>query len=76
MASGAPIVVRDAEMLFTLADSDLKERILFLDYALIDNAVNGDGLSNGSQLNLLIDQGLAGVVLVTQYSNRAGESRG
>ena len=37
---------------------------------------NSDPYSNTSQLVDLIDRGLAGVVLVTQYSNKVGESHG
>jgi hypothetical protein len=75
-ADGSPVVVREDESLYTLTANELEGRILFLDYSLIDTYVNSEALSNGSQLMKLVDQGLAGVVLVTQYSNRPGESRG
>jgi hypothetical protein len=75
-ADGSPMVVREDERLYTLTPDELKGRILFLDYSLIDTVLNSQAFTNGSQLVKLVDQGLAGVVLVTQYSNRAGESRG
>lgn len=75
-ASGSPLVVRDAEALYTLKADELKGRILFLDFSLMDSYVNGETLANVSQLVTLIDRGLAGVVIVTQYSNEVGESHG
>jgi hypothetical protein len=75
-ATGVPLVMRDAETLYTLTDAELKDRILFLDFFLIDTFVNGDGRTNGQQVLALMDRGLAGVVLVTQYSDKPGESRG
>lgn len=75
-AVGLPLLVRDAETFNALASKDLKDRILFLDYALIDTVLNADYQANGERLMKLINQGLAGVVLVTRYSNRDGESRG
>lgn len=75
-ATGVPLVVRDVDMLYTLADAEFKDRILFLDYTLIDTFVNGDAPANGQQVLALMERGLAGVVLVTQYSDRPGESRG
>jgi hypothetical protein len=75
-ADGSPVVVLDDERLYSLMVDELKGRILFLNYSLIDTIVNSEGVSNTEQLFSLVDQGLAGVVLVTQYSNRDGESRG
>jgi hypothetical protein len=76
-ASGAPLVVRDEHMLFSLPSDELKGRILFIDYSLLDNTVNGAGAGdNGIRLADMVDLGLAGVVLLTQYSNKAGESHG
>ena len=75
-ATGVPLVVQNAEMLYTLTDTELKDRILFLDFTLIDTFVNSDGRTNGQQVLTLMDRGLAGVVLVTQYSDQPGESRG
>lgn len=75
-ASGSPLIVRDDEALYTLTANELKGRILFLDFSLLDSYVNSDAFSNGSQLMAMVDKGLAGVVVVTQYSNTAGESHG
>lgn len=76
MADGSPIVLQNAGDLYTLGAGDVKDRVLFLDYSLIDTVTNEDATLNTAQLISLVDQGLAGVVLVTQYSNRPGQSRG
>ena len=75
-AAGTPLVVREADALYTLSAGELQNRVLFLDFSLLDTYVTGDARLNGQQVVSLVDQGLAGVVLVTQYSNEAGESRG
>jgi hypothetical protein len=75
-ANGSPLVVLDDEKLYTLAADDLEGRVLFVDYSLIDFTVNRDGAENTGQLIHLMDQGPAGLILVTHYSNRDGESRG
>ena len=75
-ANGSPVLVLDDKRLYTLTADEIKGRILFLNYSVIDTIVNSEGTSNADQLFSLVDQGLAGVVLVTQYSNRDGESRG
>ena len=75
-STGFPLIVRNEEILYTLKANELKDRILFLDYSLVDRYVNDDAGINGSQLVNLVNMGLAGVVLVTEYSNESGESRG
>jgi hypothetical protein len=83
-ASGAPLIVLDEDTLYSLTKDDLKGRILILAYSLIDRVTNiatSDGRRIGAVENTirmfdLVDQGLAGLVLVTQYSNESGETRG
>lgn len=75
-ASGSPLVVSDEETLYALTASQVKDCILFLDFTIIDSYVNSEAYTNSSQLLSLIDQGLAGLVIVIQYSNKAGDSRG
>jgi hypothetical protein len=80
--TGSPLAVRDEDALYELTAREYKDRILFLDYALLDRVTNpsdGSGLGadeNNNRLLEMVDQGLAGVVLVTQYSNKSGETRG
>ncbi len=84
IASGSPLVVRDEDTLYSLAADEYKGRILFLDYSLIDRAtstaLNNDrqlgGYENSNRISEMVSRGLAGVVLVTQYSNTPGESHG
>ncbi len=75
-AAGTILMVREIEQLNSLSADDIKNQILFLDYALIDAAINEDFFANGEQIINLIEKGLSGLVLVTQYSNVEGESRG
>jgi len=75
-AVGSPLYVLDDEKLYALTADELQGRILFVDYSLIDFSVNSDGVENTGQLIRLMDQGPAGLVLITHYSNRDGESRG
>lgn len=76
VASGTLLVVHDTETFNALTEMDIKDRILFLDYAIVDTVVNEGYQANGERLMKLINQGLDGVVLVTHYSNKDGESRG
>jgi hypothetical protein len=76
LATGPLVMVRDAETLHALTANDVAGRVLFLDYVLVDSVVTESYLDNGAKLMKLINQGLAGVVLVTHYSNQDGESRG
>ena len=75
-ASGAPLLVLDADLLYSLKSADIKGRILFLDFALIDGYANREAYDNAEQLMRVIDKGAAGVVLITQFHNQAGESHG
>lgn len=74
--SGAPLLVRDVEQFYTLQASQVQGRVLFMDYALIDCAVNSECMDNTGQLQTVIGYAPAGLLLVTQYSNVDGESRG
>lgn len=75
-ANGSPLIVHKEDDLYSLKASEIKGRILFLDFSLVDRYVNSEANINSSQLMTLMDTGLAGVVLVTQYSNQPGESHG
>lgn len=76
LASSQALIVHDIEIFNSLTTADIKDRILFLDYAIVDTVVNAEYQANGERLMKLINQGLDGVVLVTHYSNQDGESRG
>ena len=75
-ASGTPLFIRDAYELNMLEDSEVQGRILFFDFASIDGYATSSYEKNGQQLLQAIDKGAAGLVLVTQFHNQAGESHG
>jgi len=75
-ASGEPLIVNDLDVFYNLTADDVEGRILFLDYAFLDLYAAQGSQENGWQLVELIDDGLAGLVLVTQFSNKAGDSHG
>lgn len=81
-ASGSPLVVGNEDEFYSLTGNQLKGRILFLDYSLIDRATTmeaNDGSrlgadDNRNRLLEMVDHGLAGMVLVAHFSNKSGES--
>lgn len=83
-AFGSLLVVQDEDSLYDLTKNEYKDRILILDFSLIDRVANPP-LSNGSRLGAyensnrlleMVNQGLAGMVVVTQFSNKSGQSHG
>lgn len=75
-ASGTPLLVREADRLYSLQSSEIKDRIIFLDFAIIDGNATPESGENAIQLMQVIDKGAAGLVLVTQFHNQAGMSHG
>ena len=75
-ASGTPLLIRSADELSALEETDVQDRILFLDFALIDGYANRNYKQNSQQLLQAIDKGVAGLVLITQFHNQAGKSHG
>ena len=47
-ADGSPLFVLDDEKLYSMSAGELQDRILFVDYALIDFTVNSDAVENTS----------------------------
>lgn len=76
IVAGPPLVVRDELILNSLDESQITGRVIFLDYSLIDYFVSGEAAVLAQQLGKVIAQKPAGIVLVTQYSNKLGDSRG
>jgi hypothetical protein len=75
-ASGKPLLVRDETHLFSLGSGEVKDRLLFLDYTLIDYTVNRAAETNLKQLVKLIYSRPVGLVLLNQYANQEGQSHG
>ncbi len=71
----AAVLIRTADELVNRPDSDMEGKIVFLDYAVIDRAVLGKAKAAENATNLL-EKKPAGVVLVTQFSNKQGVSHG
>lgn len=72
---GGVVLVRDAEDLGGLAPGAAEGQILLVDDALVDRVVRGTETAIGAARSLLAARP-AGIVLVTSYSNRPGESHG
>lgn len=75
-ASGTPLLVRNAKQLYALKDEEIQGHVLFFDSALIDSYASSNYREIGSQLMQVIDRGIAGLVLVTEFHNQAGKSHG
>jgi hypothetical protein len=72
---GPTLLVRTTNEINSLRPTDVEGRILFVDYAAVDRSLVGRhvaGLVAGS----LVEDGPAGVVMVTQFSNQPYESHG
>lgn len=76
VVSGQPLLVRDFEQLYELKPEQVKDRLFFLDYAMLDYTLVPDVFDNVEQLAQVVGYRPAGMVLVTQYSNKDGLSRG
>jgi hypothetical protein len=76
VASGTLLVIHDIDAFYNLQKVDVDGQVLFLDFSFLDNYSTQEARANGAHLAEVIDQGLAGLVLVTQFSNQAGESHG
>ncbi|MEM5774409.1 MAG: M28 family peptidase, partial [Anaerolineaceae bacterium] len=75
-AEGDLLVILDPHQLETTGRDEAEGKILFIDYTLLDTYVNPQAVENIGLFLTLVDEGLAGVVFVTQYSNSPRISRG
>jgi hypothetical protein len=75
VAEGAPVAVRTLSQLEALTSPGLAGHVVLLDYALVDRSLleNEEAVTRAWQL---LDKLPAGVVQVTSFSNRQGESHG
>ena len=72
---GGVVLLRSAGEIDALQADDLEGKIVFLDYGLVDLATSA--AEEGTQIvSNLIENGVAGLVLVTQFSTVPGESYG
>jgi hypothetical protein len=76
IASGPPLLIRAAELLYQLTPEAVQGRVLFVDAGILDLATTDNAIDQALQLADLIAMRPAGVALVSKYSNTPGESRG
>jgi hypothetical protein len=76
VASGPVLLIQDEKQFVALKPEQVKGKVIFLDYALVDTIVEPDALDNSARLVKLIDQEALGLVLVSQFSTTPGKSHG
>jgi len=72
---GPVVLVRSAEEIEALSPADLKDKVVFVDYALIDRVLLGERRAVRMASDLVAKEP-AGLVLVTRFSNQPDESHG
>jgi hypothetical protein len=75
VVEGAVVLIRSADELSALSRDDVRDKIVFLDYVVVDRALIGQGQATDIAAELLAKEP-AGVVLVTSFSSRPNESHG
>ncbi|MCP4593680.1 MAG: M28 family peptidase, partial [bacterium] len=75
VVEGAVVLVRSADEISALGQGDVRDKIVFLDYAAIDRTVQGRRQATQTASDLL-SKGPAGLVLITSFSNQPNESHG
>ena len=75
VVEGPVIVVRSANEIETLKPDDVQDKVVVLDFAAIDRSVMKTSRAVEIATDLL-EEGPAGLVLVTQFSNRQDVSHG
>ncbi len=75
VVAGPAVVIRSAEEIDSLSSADLRGKVVFVDYAVVDRSVMDPQRATAIASDLLAREP-AGVVLVTHNSNKIGESHG
>lgn len=75
VGAGAVVVVRSAAELESLTADDVRDKVVLLDYAVIDRSILDTQVAVRRASTLLAREP-AGLVLVTRFSNVLGESHG
>jgi hypothetical protein len=75
VVEGAPLLLRSAGEVRALNRQDVADKIVFLDYEAIDRVIAGNRQAIETAWDL-VEEGPAGLVLVTSYSNEVGRSHG
>lgn len=75
VVSGQPLLVDSESSLRSLTASAARDKILFVDYALVDRTLSSSSEAQGRAVQLVQAEALA-LVLVTSWSPNPGESHG
>ena len=75
VVEGPVVLVRSAEEIEALSPADLKDKVVLADYAAIDRVLLGKQRAVKVASDLLAKE-MAGLVLVTRFSNQPEESHG
>ena len=75
VVEGPVVLVRYAEEIEALSPADLKDKVVFVDYTVIDRVLLGEQQAVRVASDLLAKEP-AGLVLVTRFSNQPDESHG
>ncbi|MCJ7555892.1 MAG: M28 family peptidase, partial [Gammaproteobacteria bacterium] len=73
--AGQVVLVRTTNQIEDLEATDLQDKVVFLDFALLDRQTSPAG-QDVRVVTRLFDQGIAGLVLVAQFSENPEESHG
>ena len=73
VAGGKALLIRSARELDAMQENELKGKIVFLDYALIDPTITAEGTRI---VTGLFENEITGLVLVTQFSSAPEKSHG
>jgi hypothetical protein len=76
VTKGPLLLVDDVQKLYAANQADVVGKVIFMDFDLIDSIVSGEAFSIFEQVARVIGMQPAGIVLITQYSNQPGQSRG
>jgi hypothetical protein len=75
VVEGPVVVIRSADEIRALRTDDVRDRVVLLDFAVVDRTVMGT--SEAVQIaSDLLEERPAGLVLITEFSNQQGESHG
>ncbi len=75
VVDGSVVIIRSADEIHGLSHDTLQDKVVFLDYAVVDRSVMKTEEAVGVAADLL-EEGPAGLVLVTSFSNQPLESHG
>lgn len=70
------VLIRSVDEIRDLSRRDVRGKVVFLDYEAVDRVVQGDTWNAVGIAWDLLEEDPAGLVLVTSFSNRDGESHG